>query len=128
PTVNAGPALNSCANSPIVAITGATTSGANIAWTSVGGGSFSNAAIINPNFSPSAAQISAGTAQLTVTVTQPGCLPVSSNTTLTIAPTPIVSAGSPQTVCANNPAVTLNGSVTNATGLTWATLGDGNFN
>src|SRR5690606_6662049 len=70
----------------------------------------------------------AGTAQLTLTLTQAGCLPVTSNTTLTIDPTPIVSAGTPQTVCANNPAVSLNGSVTHATGLTWATLGDGTFN
>src|SRR5436189_1153948 len=47
--------------------------------------------------------------------------------TITIAPAPIANANVDQTVCASSPNVTLNGSVTNATGGTWSG-GAGIFN
>ena len=128
PTVDAGPPLTSCVNSPIVNIVGASTSATNMQWTSAGVGAFSGGGVTaNPAFSPSATEITNGTATLTLTASIAGCAPVFDVTTLTITPTPIVSAGPDRTVCSNNAVVVFNGTVTNATSLTWTSNGDGAF-
>ncbi|HRD52606.1 MAG TPA: hypothetical protein PKY96_08160, partial [Flavobacteriales bacterium] len=58
---------------------------------------------------------------LTLTTTGNGnCLPVTSNRVITFTPAPIVSAGMNGTVCANASTISLNGSVTGATGGIWS--------
>lgn len=47
--------------------------------------------------------------------------------TVTITDGPSVTAGADQLTCASNSVVTLNGSVSISTGLSWSTLGDGTF-
>src|SRR5690606_2508540 len=48
------------------------------------------------------------------------CLPATSSRTITFTPAPEVEAGTGGTVCANNAAIALTGSVTSATGGSWS--------
>src|SRR5690606_9306601 len=65
---------------------------------------------------------------LTLTTTSQGnCSPVNDAMTVTITDAPSVNPGTPQTMCANG-SITLNGSVSVASGGTWATAsGTGSF-
>ncbi len=127
PTADAGVDISTCANNLNVNLSGAVTNATGGAW-SGGTGSFSpNNTDLNASYTPSAAEITAGTVTLTLTTTGTGaCTAVTDDVIITINPSPVVSAGVDQTVCANNASVTLAGSITNATGGTW-TGGTGTF-
>ncbi|MEQ8518475.1 MAG: gliding motility-associated C-terminal domain-containing protein [Cytophagales bacterium] len=128
PIVDAGGPYNSCSNNAQVVLSGTVTNAGSGRW-SGGAGSYSpNDSSLNATYTPTAAEITAGTVNLTLTSIQNGnCTPVTDNTSITIGPGPIVSAGANQTVCGNNADVTLNGSVSNATGGQWSG-GSGSFN
>jgi len=124
PTANAGVDLNSCANSATVQLNGAVTVGTGGLWTGGTGGFNPNNSTLNATYTPSAVEISAGTATLTLTTVGNGtCNAVSDQVVITIAPAPIVDAGAAQQACANNAALQLNGSVLNAAGGTWSGAG-----
>jgi gliding motility-associated-like protein len=126
PTANAGVDLNSCANSATVQLNGAVTVATGGLWTGGAGGFTPNNSTLNATYTPSAAEIAAGTATLTLTTVGNGtCNAVSDQVVITIAPAPIVDAGANQSVCANNASLQLNGSVLNAAGGTWS--GGGTF-
>ncbi len=128
PVVSAGTGSNVCSNNSSIKLNGtATNSPTTTTW---GGGSGTyapNANTLNATYTPSAAEISAGNVTLTLTVTKTQCNNVTSNVAYTISPTPVVSTGGNQSVCSNNATVTVNGSVTNATGGIWTTSGTGTF-
>lgn len=128
PTVNADVDQTVCANNPNVTLNGSVTIATGGVW-SGGTGTFApNANTLNATYTPSAAEISAGTVTLTLTTTGNGsCNPESDDMTITIDPAPAVSAGPDVSVCANNPDVNLSGSVTFAGGGTWSG-GAGTFN
>ena len=129
PVVNAGADQVVCATTPSTTLNGSVTVGSTTGiWSSSGTGSFTpNATTLNATYNPSAADISAGTVNLTLTSTG-GCSAVTDNMVISILATPIVSAGADQTVCANNAVVTLNGSVTGgATAGQWSSSGTGTF-
>src|SRR5204863_4473689 len=92
-------------------------------WTTGGTGTFDNAALLAATYNPSAADVAAGTVLLILTTNDPaGPCPAASDTMmLTITTAPTANAGADQMVCANNADVSLNGSVTVATGGLWAT-------
>ncbi|MBK7242089.1 MAG: gliding motility-associated C-terminal domain-containing protein [Flavobacteriales bacterium] len=120
PTANAGSDLNSCANNASVALNGAITVATGGLWTGGSGGFSPNNTALNATYVPSAAEIAAGTATLTLTTVGNGlCSAVSDQVVVTIAPSPIVDAGTAQSVCANNATLQLNGSVLNAAGGIW---------
>ena len=126
PTANAGTDLNSCANNATVQLNGTVTVGTGGLWTGGSGGFTPNNATLNATYTPSAAEIAAGTATLTLTTVGNGsCNAVNDQVVITIAPSPIVDAGADQSVCANNATVQLSGSVLNAAGGTWS--GGGTF-
>ncbi len=56
-----------------------------------------------------------------------GCLAARDTVVITVIPGPIVNAGPDQSICSNNPNVTLAGAVSIATGAKWSTLGSGTF-
>lgn len=127
PTVNAGLDQTVCGNNANVQLNATYTNATGIIW-SGGTGTFSNTAIVNPVYTPSATDIANGTVTLTATTTGNGnCNPVSDNIIITITPAPTVNAGVDRIVCANNASVTLNGSVTVASGVIWSTSGTGTF-
>ena len=124
PVVNAGADQTVCASNPNVtlngSITGSITTGT---WTTAGTGTFNNANALNAVYTPSAAEISAGTVTLTLTSGDPPgpCNPVSDQMIITINPAATANANVDQTVCASSPNVTLAGSVGgSATTGTWS--------
>jgi len=128
PTVDAGPNQTVGANNPATTLAG-TVSGATGGIWSGGAGTYSPSNTdLNAIYTPSALEITAGTVTLTLTTTGNGnCNSVSDVMTITITAAPTVNAGVDQTSCANNPSVTLNGSVTGATGGIWSG-GNGTYN
>lgn len=121
PTVNAGADIAVCANNSTATLNGSFTIAGGVAW-SGGSGTFNpNNTTANATYTPSAAEITAGTVTLTLTSTGNGtCNAVSDQVTITIAPAPTVNAGADINSCANSGPVNLNGQVFNAGGGTWS--------
>jgi gliding motility-associated-like protein len=73
-------------------------------WTTSGSGSFApNAFTINAHYTPSAADMTNGSAILTLSSTGHGtCNPVTDNMMLIITPLPIANAGTDQIICRNS--------------------------
>ena len=122
PTVNAGQDQTKCSNNAVVTLAGTRTVATGSIWTSSGTGVFANSAALSTTYTPSSADTTAGTVTLTLTTTAGNgtCAPVSDQMVVTFTDAPAVNAGPDQTVCANNSAVTLSGSVRVATGGTWS--------
>ncbi len=128
PTVDAGPDQTVCANNAEVQLNGTVTVASGGVWSGGSGTFIPDNTTLDATYIPSQTEINAGTVTLTLTTTGNGnCQPESDQMTITITPAPTVEAGSDQSVCANNPEVTLNGTVTVATGGQW-TGGSGSFN
>ncbi len=126
PTVDAGNDISACENNPVATLTATESSGAaSILWS--GNGTFGSGTNLTTTYTPSTNDLNAGAAVLTVQATLAGCNPVTDDVTITYTDEPTVEAGSDVEVCANNADVTLNGSVTIATGGTWTTAGSGSF-
>lgn len=91
-SVYAGPATNICSGETF-AITNATVSAnASILWSTSGTGTFSNQTVVNPIYTPSAADIINGSVELTLTGTgDPVCTPASDSFTLSITQSPEIS-------------------------------------
>ena len=121
PIANAGPNLTSCVNNPNVNLGGTIQNSTGGIW-SGGSGTFNASTTdLNAIYTPSPSEITAGTASLTLTTTGNGaCIADTDAMTITITDSPVVNAGVDQTVCGNNADVTLNGSVTIATGGQWS--------
>ena len=127
-TANAGLDGSVCANNATFTLLGSVTVATGGAWSTSGSGTFADPFALLTTYSPSAADIAAGTVTLSLTTTGNGpCAAVVDNMVLTITPAPTASAGPDQSVCANNSLVSLSGSVTVATGGNWTTSGSGTF-
>jgi gliding motility-associated-like protein len=128
PAANAGSDQTVCANNDTVQLSGTSTTGHG-QWSSGGTGAFSpNNTTLNAKYIPSSADTTAGSVTLTLTTTNNGgCFAVSSHMQITFTHAPTSNAGPDQTVCANNANVTLNGSVTIASGGKWISRGTGTF-
>src|SRR6185436_15861563 len=128
-TVSAGSAQTICAGSTAT-MAGSFGGSATLAtWSTSGTGTFNNN---NPTavYTPSAADITAGTVTLTYTTNDPAgpCGPVNASMVLTINPVATVSAGSAQTICAGSTATMAGSFGSSATSATWSTSGTGTFN
>lgn len=126
PAVSAGSDITVCANNPSIALGGFSSTGFGT-WTTSGSGTFSPNGL-NGNYIPSASDTAAGSVTLTLTSTNNGgCTAVTDQLIVTITDAPVAIAGGDITVCGNNGNVSLNGSVTVATGGVWSTTGSGTF-
>ncbi|MFP5470658.1 MAG: PKD domain-containing protein, partial [Bacteroidia bacterium] len=128
PIVDAGRDTSLCKNDAVYQLQSTLVGSGTIAWASTGSGSFSNNTIINPIYTPSAADLSNGSVTLTVLVSATGCMDVFDEITISYFDAPVVDAGVDQAVCANNSTVILSGNVSGSTttGI-WSTNGDGTF-
>ncbi|MBL7891861.1 MAG: PKD domain-containing protein, partial [Bacteroidia bacterium] len=128
-SANAGPDQSTCANASTATLAGSVIGAAGGIWTSTGSGTFTPDNItLNATYTPSAADILAGTVTITLTSTGNGlCSAAADNMTLTITPKPAANAGVDQTVCANTSSVPLAGAVTVASGGAWTSNGSGTF-
>lgn len=95
-------------------------------WTTSGTGTFSSTTILNPVYTPSAADISAGTVNLKLTVTG-NTSTVESTMTLTINQLPQVSAGDAAAVCHGSTIELAGATASNYSQVSWTTSGDGTF-
>ncbi len=102
-----------CSAAPDVTLAGNISGGATTGtWSSSGTGTFSpNATTLDAVYTPSAADITAGTVTLTLTSDEPAtpsvCQEQTAQMTVTIVPEVVVDAGDDQTVCESSPQVTL---------------------
>jgi hypothetical protein len=123
-TADAGPDQTVCESDPQVQLAGSVGGGATSGTWSGGAGSFDpGPTVLNPLYTPSAAEIAAGSVTLTLTTDDPAgpCPAVSDEMTVTVNPAATADAGPDQTVCASSPDVQLAGSVGGgATGGTWS--------
>jgi len=117
-TVNAGIDRTVCSSAPDVQLAGLVGGGATSGSWSGGGGSYNpgpNA--LDAIYTPSAAEIAAGVATLTLTTNDPTgpCGAVSDQVRITISPAVVVDAGADANVCASSPRVQLHGVVSGGT-------------
>ncbi|MFH1319362.1 MAG: PKD domain-containing protein [Bacteroidota bacterium] len=129
PTVDAGTDQTVCADTAGVQLDGSATVATGGGWISSGSGSFTpDTATLSATYVPSDADTAAGFVTLTLISTGNGtCLPDSDVMNIIITPAPTVDPGPNDTVCANDPDVTLSGSITTATGGVWSG-GAGTYN
>ena len=118
-TVDAGANQTICEGGSAT-LTGSVGGSATSGTWSGGTGTFNpNNTTLTATYTPSAAEITAGSVTLTLTTDDPAgsCGPVSSTTTITIDPAPTVNAGANQTICAGVPQFSrkCGGSVTSGT-------------
>ncbi|MFL5729626.1 MAG: gliding motility-associated C-terminal domain-containing protein, partial [Cytophagaceae bacterium] len=126
PFVDAGPDQTLCGNKAVATLAGAVAGATSKSW-SGGAGIFSNPGLLNATYTPTAAEISAGSVTLTLTASRASCNNVTDQVTINFTPAPTADAGGNQTLCANNASVSLNGSLTVASGAQWSG-GAGSFN
>ena len=116
PIVEAGVGLTTCKNNPDVTLGGSVTT-----FSGAGQGSWAGGTnVVSPSnnaltgvYTPTPTEITNGTVVLTLTSTNNGlCNAVNDNVTITYTTAPTVNAGNDQILCANNAAITLNGSFT----------------
>lgn len=131
PIVNASADQTVCANNANVSLEGTVSGGASTGiWSTLGSGTFTPSTTdLNATYIPSAADTAAGTVTLVLTSTNFGsCNSVSDTMVVTITSIPYANAGPDQSVCENNPAVSLNGSISGATTTgRWTSSGTGIF-
>lgn len=128
-TVDAGPAVVSCANNPSVSLSGIVNVATGGRW-SGGQGTYSpNDSSLNVTYTPTATEITAGSVVHLLSSTGNGSCPVVMDSAIqSITKSPAADAGaSVQMVCADTLGLKLNGTFNNAGGILWSTLGSGNF-
>ncbi|WP_299584638.1 PKD-like domain-containing protein, partial [uncultured Sunxiuqinia sp.] len=131
PVVAAGEDQTICEDETVSlsgSVSGVVSSGS---WTSNGSGSFNDAGSLNAIYTPSAADITAGSIILTLTSIDPDgtgpCKAVADEVEITINHLPVVAAGADQIICEGG-AVSLNGSISgSATNGIWTSNGTGSF-
>lgn len=129
PTAAAGPNTTVCANNNTVSLSGSITGYSSTPlWTSAGSGTINNPTSASTTYTPSIADVNAGSVVLTFSTQNNGvCPPATSTTQVIILPTPTANAGSSQTICATSSAV-LSGTVLGVTNTgSWTTSGTGTF-
>lgn len=130
PSVNAGINLNACKNNPSVILSGVVSGPTSTGIWSGGTGTFTPGnAVLNPTYTPSAAEITAGMVTLTLTSTNNGnCSQVEDDITINFTPSPVVNAGIDLFSCKNNVVTVLSGSVSGGTSSGIWSGGAGAFN
>ena len=130
PVANAGLDLSICKNNAVAVLSGNVTGPTSTGVWSGGAGSYNpgNSAL-SSTYTPSPSELAAGSVDLYLTTTNNGsCNQVVDTITLSFADSPVVLAGSDISVCANNPTITITGSVSvGATTGIWTSSGSGTF-
>jgi parallel beta-helix repeat protein len=100
PTASAGGPYSTC-DTTAVGVFGTAADHASVLWTTSGSGSFANPTALVTSYTPSPADVTAGTVTLTLTAqpTAPCAVAAVSNATLTVNASPTVSPPASQLVC-----------------------------
>ncbi|MCB9016976.1 MAG: gliding motility-associated C-terminal domain-containing protein, partial [Lentimicrobiaceae bacterium] len=127
--VNAGADAVICQGSVFMLDQASQSNASSILWTTSGSGVFSNPGILNPVYTPSSADISAGSVVLTLTAQSIApCGSVSDAMVLNISLQATANAGVDASICEGSSYTLSTASVSNATQVTWSSNGSGSFN
>lgn len=98
-------------------------------WQTSGDGVFDNSSILNPEYTPGAGDIAAGSVMLTLNASgiDPCSVADSDNMELTIQQSPVAMAGLDDEICSTTSYTINDASVNQSSSLTWETSGDGTF-
>ena len=128
PSVNAGNAQNTCADSPIINVSGAVQIATGGVWTTSGTGTFADPLALTTVYTASNVDTALGSVFLYLTTTgNAGCPAAIDSIEIIFAPTPLAYAGPDDAICAGNPTYILGGSFGIATGAYWSSTGTGSF-
>ncbi len=130
PVVNAGVDLYACKNNITTSLAGLVTGPTNTGSWSGGNGTFNPGnAVLNATYTPSAAEVAAGSVTLTLTSTNNGsCNLEKDSVIINFTNAPLVNAGIDMTACANNAAIALSGNVSGPTSTGVWSGGAGTYN
>ncbi|MEI8048077.1 MAG: SBBP repeat-containing protein, partial [Bacteroidota bacterium] len=125
---NAGADGSTCGTNPF-SLSGATAVGATLyLWSTTGTGGFSDPNILNPTYTPSAADVSAGSVTLTLTPSSgTACIGLPDAMQLTIQKTPAVNAGLDATICQGNSFTVSSASQQYTGSVVWSRIGTGSL-
>ena len=126
----AGPNAIICETRGAYTLSAATASSyASLQWQSSGTGTFNNATLLNPIYTPSANDITSGTVTLTLTAFGiVPCVDSTSSMILNISRQAIANAGPDEVICSAQTSILLSSaSASLYTGLVWTTSGTGTF-
>lgn len=100
-----------------------------LSWATSGNGTFNNASIINPIYTPHANDLTAGVVLLTLTATPdlPCSGAVSDNFALQFEDLPTANAGANASICQGNDYTVSGASASNYASITWTSSGSGSF-
>ncbi|HLN52251.1 MAG TPA: C25 family cysteine peptidase [Lentimicrobium sp.] len=99
----------------------------NLLWETTGTGTFDNAAILNPVYTPGAEDLSAGNVILSLTASKSGMPDSTDYVTITFVAAPTAFAGNDVNICDGDGYSTSNATAANYTQLQWSTSGTGSF-
>ncbi|HBB93655.1 MAG TPA: hypothetical protein DC042_18485, partial [Bacteroidales bacterium] len=118
-----------CGNDPYYLNGSSAQNAVSMLWSTSGTGLFDIPSALHPTYTPSAADILAGSVTLTLTVNPASpCVPVSDNMVLTIERKSIIYAGPDASVCASSVTYAVTGATgQNATSYLWTSSGTGTF-
>lgn len=111
-----------CANNPTVDLGGNFSNASGVTWVGNGGSFSPHEDSLNVTYTPSQAEIDMVPPLTTVFLTTRGsgfCQPETAPVNIIIAPSPIVEANGPYTICSNNPTIEVSGSSQNSNSTAW---------
>lgn len=130
-TITAGSNQVVCSSGGTINLSGTINSPSNtVTWISNGAGNFSpSGTIINPTYSLTVADITAGLVSFTISSTNNGPCPiVRDSVMIAIKKLAVMSAGAVQNSCSNSPTISLGGIIGGgATTVVWTSSGTGSF-
>ncbi len=127
-TVNAGVDATICEGSTYTLSTAVATDATSLLWTSSGTGTFDDATILAATYTPSPADITAGSVTLTLTAQSAApCVEATDAMVLTISLQATADAGTDATICEGSSYTLTTAAASNATLVTWSSNGTGSF-
>ncbi|MCK9616794.1 MAG: C25 family cysteine peptidase [Lentimicrobiaceae bacterium] len=106
---------------------GSATNFTSVLWTTSGTGTFDDASLLNPVYTPSPEDIVAGSVVLTITAYEPVKADASDNMTLFINKSAVAFAGNNLAVCAGATVSLSEATAQNYSAINWTTTGTGTF-
>ncbi|GAP44202.1 hypothetical protein TBC1_112368, partial [Lentimicrobium saccharophilum] len=126
--VSAGDDATICESSTYTLTSATATDYTSLLWTSSGTGTFDDATILAATYTPSAADIAAGSVTLTLTAQSAApCVEASDDMVLTISLQATADAGTDATICEGSTYTLSTAVATNAATILWSTSGTGSF-
>ncbi|MBM3436046.1 MAG: T9SS type A sorting domain-containing protein, partial [Bacteroidetes bacterium] len=124
----AGENSETCSNDSLALSSATAANYASLLWSTSGDGTFNDNLLLNPVYTPGAADAENGLVTLTPTASGNGSCPaVNSETVITINPAASAFAGADAEIYSDETYVILDATAQNYSSLAWATSGDGTF-